>query len=71
MSLLGWVVGALVLDEFGRQQDEIEDHDRALRDRDRKINDLEARLRRIEGQGGLRLSDGSHYGNPPRHGTWN
>ena len=49
MSLLGWVVGALVLDEFGRQQDEIEDHDRALRDRDRKINDLEARLRRIEG----------------------
>ena len=47
MSLLGWVVGALVLDEFGRQQDEIEDHNRALRDRDRKINDLEARLRRI------------------------
>ena len=51
MSLLGWVVGALVLDEFGRQQDEIEDHDRALRDRDRKINDLEAWLRRIEGGG--------------------
>ena len=50
MSLLGWVVGALVLDEFGRQQDEIEDHDRALRDRDRKINVLEARLRRIEGR---------------------
>ena len=49
MSSSGWVVGALVLDEFGRQQDEIEDHDRALRDRDRKINDLEARLRRIEG----------------------
>lgn len=38
-----------MLDEFGRQQEEIEDHNRALRDRDRKINDLEARLRRIEG----------------------
>ena len=25
MSLLGWVVGAMVLDEVGRQQDEIED----------------------------------------------
>ena len=65
MSLLGWVVGALVLDEFGRQQDEIEDHDRALLDRDRKINDLEARLRRIEGAeapyGRTRRDYGSRY----------
>ena len=62
MSLLGWVVGALVLDEFGRQQDEIEDHDRALRDRDRKINDLEARLRRIEGGGSPYGRTGHDYG---------
>lgn len=62
MSLLGWVVGALVLDEFGRQQDEIEDHNRALRDRDRKINDLEARLRRIEGGGAPYGRTGRDYG---------
>ena len=48
MSLLGWVVGAMVLDAFGRQQDEIEDHDHALREKDRRINDLESRLRRLE-----------------------
>ena len=48
MSLLGWVVGAMVLGEFGRQQDEIEDHDHALREKDRRINDLESRLRRLE-----------------------
>ena len=62
MSLLGWVVGALVLDEFGRQQDEIEDHDRALRDRVRKTNDLEARLRRIEGREAPYGRTGRDYG---------
>ena len=62
MSLLGWVVGALVLDEFGRQQDEIEDHDRALRDRVRKTNDLEARLRRIEGREAPHGRTGRDYG---------
>lgn len=50
MSLLGWVVGAMVLDEVGRQQDEIEEHDRALRERDRRIFDLESRLKRLEGR---------------------
>ena len=60
MSLLGWVVGAMVLDEFGRQQDEIDNHDRALRERDRKIDDLVARLSRIEGNGGS-------YGPGPRY----
>ena len=48
MSLLGWIVGAMVLDEFGRQQDEIEDRDSALRDRDRRISDLQARLKSVE-----------------------
>lgn len=48
MSLLGWIVGVMVLDEFGRQQDEIEDRDRALRDRDRRISDLQARLKSVE-----------------------
>lgn len=78
MGLLGWVVGAMVLDEFGRQQDEIDAHERALREReralrerDRKLDDLEARLRRIEGSGGSRLSDGSRYGGWTRHSPWN
>ena len=48
MSLLGWIVGVMVLDEFGRQQDEIEDRDCALRDRDRRISDLQARLKSVE-----------------------
>lgn len=61
MSLLGWVVGAMVLDEFDRRQDEIDDRERAQRERDhalcardRKLDDLEARMRRIESQGGVR-----------------
>lgn len=66
MSLLGWVVGAMVLDEFGRQQDEIDNHDRALRERDRKIDDLEARLSRIEGNGGLHGRMGGRYGSQNR-----
>ena len=75
MSLLGWVVGAMVLDEFGRQQDEIDAHDRALREReralrerDRQLDDLEARMRRIERGGASRLSGGSRQGGLGRYG---
>ena len=56
-----------MLDEFDRQQDEIEDHDRALRDRDRRIRDLETRLRRIEGSGASRWQNGGSYGYDDRH----
>ena len=44
MSLLGWVVGAVILDEWGR----CEEQERALEDRDRRIRELEGRISRLE-----------------------
>lgn len=64
MSLLGWVVGAMVLDELDSRQDEIDA-------RERKLDDLEARLRRIEGAVGSRASGGSRPGGLGRYGSWN
>ena len=44
MSLLGWVVGAAILDEWGRS----EEQERELEERDRQIRELEGRIRRLE-----------------------
>ena len=44
MSLLGWVVGAAILDEWGRCQEQ----ERELEDRDRRIHELEGRISRLE-----------------------
>ena len=44
MSLLGWVVGAAILDEWGR----CEEQERELEDRDRRIRELEGRISRLE-----------------------
>ena len=44
MSLLGWVVGAAILDEWGRSEEE----KRELEDRDRRIRELEGRISRLE-----------------------
>ena len=44
MSLLGWVVGAALLDEWGRR----EEQERELEERDRRIRELEGRISRLE-----------------------
>ena len=44
MSLLGWVVGAALLDEWVRR----EEQERELEERDRQIRELEGRIRRLE-----------------------
>ena len=44
MSLLGWVVGAAILDEWGR----CEEQERELEDRDRRIRELEGQISRLE-----------------------
>ena len=44
MSLLGWVVGAAILDEWGRR----EEQERELEERDRQIRELEGRISRLE-----------------------
>lgn len=44
MSLLGWVVGAALLDEWGRR----EEQERELEERDRQIRELEGRISRLE-----------------------
>ena len=44
MSLLGWVVGAAILDEWGRR----EEQERELEERDRRIRELEGRISRLE-----------------------
>ena len=44
MSLLGWVVGAAILDEWGR----CEEQERELEERDRRIRELEGRISRLE-----------------------
>ena len=53
MSLLGWVVGAALLDEWGRREEEEREKKEELRrknlENERRIRDLETRLGRIEG----------------------
>ena len=52
MSLLGWVVGAALLDELGRREDEEREKEELRRknwENERRIRDLETRLGRIEG----------------------
>ena len=44
MSLLGWVVGAAILDEWGRR----EEQERELEECDRQIRELEGRISRLE-----------------------
>ena len=44
MSLMGWVVGAAILDEWGR----CEEQERELEDRDRRIRELEGRISWLE-----------------------
>ena len=44
MSFLGWVVGAAILDEWGRR----EEQERELEERDRRIRELEGRISRLE-----------------------
>ena len=44
MSLLGWVVGAAILDEWGRR----EGQERELEERDQRIRELEGRISRLE-----------------------
>ena len=44
MSLLGWVVGAALLDEWER----CEEQERELEDRDRRIREPEGRISRLE-----------------------
>ena len=52
MSLLGWVVGAALLDEWGRREEderEKEELRRKYRENERRIRDLETCLGRIGG----------------------
>ena len=52
MSLLGWVVGAALLDEWGRREEEEREKEELRRknwENERRIRDLETRLGRIEG----------------------
>ena len=46
MSLLAWVVGAAILDECGRR----EEQERELEERDRQIRELEGRISRLEAE---------------------
>ena len=46
MSLLGWVVGAAILDEWGRR----EEQERELEERDRRIRELEGRISQLESE---------------------
>ena len=46
MSLLGWGVGAALLDEWGRR----EEQERELEERDRQIRELEGRISRLESE---------------------
>ena len=46
MSLLGWAVGAAILDEWGRR----EEQERELEERDRRIRELEGRISRLEAE---------------------
>ena len=54
MSLLGWVVGAALLDECGRREEEERENEKLRRqnwENERLIRDLEDRLGRLEGSG--------------------
>lgn len=73
MSLLGWVVGAAILDEWGR----CEEQERELEDRDRRIRELEGRISRLEAMRGRDVpapfgSDGPFGSDRPweRKGRW-
>ena len=51
MSLLGWVVGAALLDEWGRREEEEREKEELRRknlENERRIRDLEILLGRIE-----------------------
>ena len=65
MSLLGWVVGAALLDEWGRR----EEQERELEERDRRIRELEGRISRLEA---TRARDAPLVSNKPweREGGW-
>ena len=57
MSLLGWVVGAALLDEWGRREEEEREEEEREKEElrrknwenERRIRDLETRLGQIEG----------------------
>ena len=52
MSLLGWVVGAALLDEWDHREEEEREKEELRQknwENERRIRDLEARLGRIEG----------------------
>lgn len=52
MSLLGWVVGAALLDEWGHREEQEREKDELRQknlENERRIRDLETRLKRIEG----------------------
>ena len=52
MSLLGWVVGAALLDEWGRREEEEREKEELRQknwENERRIRDLETRLGQIEG----------------------
>ena len=52
MSLLGWVVGAALLDEWDRREEEEREKEELRRknwENEQRIRDLETRLGRIEG----------------------
>ena len=54
MSLLGWVVCAVLLDEWGRREEEERKNEKLRRqnwENERRIRDLETRLGRLEGSG--------------------
>ena len=51
MSLLGWVVGVALLDEWGRREKEEREkrkRERELMERDQRIRELEGRISRLE-----------------------
>ena len=54
MSLLGWVVGAALLDEWGRREEEERENEKLRlqnRENEWRIHDLEDRLERLEETG--------------------
>ena len=54
MSLLGWIVGAALLDEWGRREEEERENEELRQknwENERRIRDLEDRLGRLEGSG--------------------
>ena len=73
MSFLGWVVGAAILDEWGRR----EEQERELEDQDRRIRELEGRISRLGATRGRDVpapfgSDGPFGSDRPweRKGRW-